>query len=186
MHYMLRAAEVSPRGAVQPLVRVRSMLRAHARVPVLPRASDDVARPATCVIRSNEPIRDGKKRKRRGGDNHKTFSQARAQLRERLQRVCGDASGDVRRSCRGKRKMVWNRKGSPSPPAPPPCIKKERETAKRDRKRQTPNRELNNTPSFGTWSTWSAVINRTRHIQPVSRGRAGVAGSSKKRTQRAG
>ena len=50
MHHMLRAAEVSPRGAVQPLVRLRYMLRADARVPVLPRASDDVARAAPCVI----------------------------------------------------------------------------------------------------------------------------------------
>ena len=35
---------------VQPLVRLRSMLRAHARVSLLPRAGDDVARPAACVI----------------------------------------------------------------------------------------------------------------------------------------
>ena len=50
VHHMLRAAEVSPRGAVQPLVRLRSMLRADARVSLLPRASDDVARPAPRVI----------------------------------------------------------------------------------------------------------------------------------------
>ena len=35
---------------LKPLVRVRSMLRALARVSLLPRASDDVARPAPCVI----------------------------------------------------------------------------------------------------------------------------------------
>jgi len=50
VHHMLRAAEISPRGAVQPLVRLRSMLRADARVSLLPRACDDVARPAPCVI----------------------------------------------------------------------------------------------------------------------------------------
>ena len=45
-------SHLARRGAVQPLVRVRPMLRANARVPVLPRASDDVARPAPCVISS--------------------------------------------------------------------------------------------------------------------------------------